>query len=340
MAAPSTSWRCGRAEREYRMESAEITKKKAISFKDCAEGYLKANAQSWKNAKHRQQWVSTLTTYVYPVIGDMPVKRLDVGDVVRVLAPLWHEKEETARRIRARLEVILEWAIAAEHYTRDNPAKRERVKHLLGKQTDVVKHHEALPYEKLGDFMTDLRKFENVGSLPLELLILTATRTGELLKSEWNEVDWTKKIWHIPGAHRKGKKGDTPDLVVPLADQCVEIFRQAALLTGDTGLIFRGLRGGQLGENTLRNVLVQMGRIEEARPHGFRSTFKDWAEDRTNYSNGVIEAAIGHKIRDKVEEAYRRRTALEKRRHLMADWSKFCDTPSVQTGVVIPIGAA
>jgi integrase len=123
------------------------------------------------------------------------------------------------------------------------------VKHLLGKQTDVVKHHEALPYEKLGDFMTDLRKFENVGSLPLELLILTATRTGELLKSEWNEVDWTKKIWHIPGAHRKGKKGDTPDLVVPLADQCVEIFRQAALLTGDTGLIFRGLRGGQLGES-------------------------------------------------------------------------------------------
>ena len=108
MAAPSTSWRCGRAEREYRMESAEITKKKAISFKDCAEGYLKANAQSWKNAKHRQQWVSTLTTYVYPVIGDMPVKRLDVGDVVRVLAPLWHEKEETARRIRARLEVILD----------------------------------------------------------------------------------------------------------------------------------------------------------------------------------------------------------------------------------------
>lgn len=131
-----------------------IEKVKEMTFKACADGYLRANANSWKNAKHRQQWFNTLDTYVYPHLGGMPVKRVDVGDVVRVLQPIWHDKAETARRVRMRIETILEWAIAAEHYARDNPAKRDRVKHLLGAQTDVVKHHEALPYEQIGDFMT------------------------------------------------------------------------------------------------------------------------------------------------------------------------------------------
>jgi integrase len=327
-----------RAEREYRMEIAAIEAKKAMTFRDCADGYLRANADSWKNAKHRQQWFNTLETYVYPHLGDMPVKRVDVGDVVKVLQPIWHEKAETGRRVRMRIETILEWAIAAQHYDKDNPAKRERVKHLLGAQTDVVSHHEALPYEQLGDFMTTLRRFDGIGALPLELCVLTATRTNETLLADWSEVDWTKQTWTIPGTRRKGKNGDTPHLTVPLSDRCIEIFRAASELTGSTGLVFRGNRSRRLSENTLLDTLEQLG--QSVTVHGFRSCFRDWAGDCTAYPREIIEAALGHKVGDEVELAYRRRTALEKRRHLMADWAKFCDTPSARTGVVIPIGAA
>jgi integrase len=328
-----------RAEYEFRMENTAVeVKEQTWTFKRCADGYLKANAGSWKNSKHRQQWYNTLENYVYPLIGNMPVKRVDVGDVVRVLQPIWYEKCETARRVRMRIETILEWAIAANHYTGDNPAKRERVKHLLGAQTDVVEHHRAMAYERIGDFMPELRRFEGVGAQPLEWLILTVTRTVETLGAVWEEIDRVKRIWHIPGVRRKGRKGKTPDLTVPLSDRCMEILADRERF-GTTGLIFEGI-DGELSENTLRDTLVQMGRIDEATPHGFRSAFKDWAEDQTHWPKGVIEAALGHVIKNDVEAAYRRRTALEKRRHLMRDWATFCATPSVQTGVVIPIGAA
>jgi integrase len=325
-----------RAEYEYRMENAAIDAKKAMTFRSCADGYLKANANSWKNPKHRQQWFNTLETYVFPIIGDMPVKRIDVGDVVKVLQPIWHQKAETARRVRMRIETIIEWAIAAEHYDKDNPAKRERVKHLLGAQTDVVRHHDALPYEQIGDFMTALRRFDGIGALPLELCILTATRTSETLLADWGEVDWTKQTWTIPGGRRKGKKGDTPDLTVPLSDRCIEIFRKAAQLTGSTGLVFRGNRDRRLSENTLLDTLEQLG--QDVTVHGFRSSFRDWCGDSTAYPREICEAALGHKVGDDVELAYRRGTAIEKRRRLMADWSKFCNTPSGGTGDVIPIG--
>jgi integrase len=327
-----------RAEHEYRMENTAVETKKAITFRGCADGYLRANADSWKNAKHRQQWFNTLETYVYPLIGDMPVRRVDVGDVVQVLQPIWHEKAETARRVRMRIETILEWAIAAKHYTGDNPAKRERVKHLLGAQIDVVKHHEALPYEQLGDFMLTLRDHEGVGSLALEFCILTATRTGETLGARWEEIDRAKRTWTIPGSRRKGKNGDTPDLVVPLSDRCIAILDAAAELTGVAGLIFQGLLAARLSENTLLDTLAQLRC--DVTTHGFRSTFRDWAGDRTTYPREICEAALGHKVGSDVELAYRRSTALEKRRQLMQAWAAFCATPSVHTGEVVPIGAA
>lgn len=330
-----------RAEHEYRMESAEIAKKKAaVTFKDCANGYLKANSGSWKNPKHKQQWYNTLETYVYPTIGDMPVQRVGVADVVAALQPIWHDKAETARRVRMRIETVLEWAIAAQHYpSPDNPAKRERVRHLLGRQTVVVKHHKALPYEQLGDFMADLRKHDGVGGLPLEFLILTATRTGETLGADWAEIDRPKRTWTIPGPRRKGKKGGGRPLTVPLSDRCVKILDKAEMLTGSTGLVFAGA-DGRLSENTLLDTLKQMGRHGDATSHGFRSTFRDWAGDCTAFPRDIIEAALGHKVGNDVELAYRRRTALEKRRHLMADWAKFCSTPSIRTGDVIRLGAA
>jgi integrase len=328
-----------RAEHEYRMENTAIETRKTMTFRGCAEGYLKANAGSWKNAKHRQQWYNTLETYVYPALGSMPVKRVDVGDVVRVLQPIWHTKAETARRVRMRIETVLEWAIAATHYNKDNPAKRERVRHLLGKQTDAVKHHPALPYEQLGDFMRTVRNHEGIAAAALEWCILTATRTGETLGATWEEIDRAKRTWTIPGSRRKGKNGETPDLVVPLSDQCIAILDETEKLIGETGLIFQGIRGGRLSENTLLDTLEQLGR-PDLTTHGFRSTFRDWSGDCTAYPREICEAALGHKVGSAVEGAYRRRSALEKRRALMGDWAKFCSTPTIHTGVVIPIGAA
>jgi integrase len=326
-----------RAEHEYRMESATISAKKAITFRGCADGYLKANADSWKNAKHRQQWFSTLSTYVYPFIGDMPpVKRIDVGDVVRVLQPIWHEKPETARRVRMRIERVIGWAISMEYYDRANPATLDRLRDLLGKQTDTVTNQPAMPYEEIGDFMPILRAHEGIGALALEWCILTVTRTGETLGARWEEIDRSKRLWNIPGERRKGRKGNELPLTVPLPDRCMAILDEAAKF-GQTGLMFPGRSDEEMSENTMLFMLQRRLGQPDVTVHGFRSTFTDWAEDCTAYPRDLINFAGGHKLSDKVLAAYRRRDALEKRRHLMRDWAKFCATPSVRTGDVVTL---
>jgi integrase len=320
-------------------QARRVEKAKAMSFKDCADGYLRANVDSWKNSKHRQQWFNTLNQYVHPIIGDLPVQRVDESGIVKVLMPIWYEKAETARRVRMRIETIIEWAIASKFYVGDNPAKRERLKHLLGAQTDVVKHHEAMHYAKIGDFMTELRRFDSIGALPLEFCVLTATRTGEILGADWSEIDRSTKTWTIPGVRRKGKKGKEVPLTVPLSRRCIEILDQIAERTGEVGLIFPNPNGDRLSENTLNDTLTQMGHEETT--HGMRSSFRDWGGDCTNFPRDLVEMALGHKVGDEVEQAYRRSSAIEKRRKLMEAWARYCDTASVEKGeVVVAIGAA
>jgi integrase len=314
---------------------------KVMTFRGEAELYLADNEADWKNAKHRQQWKNTLATYVYPELGDWPIRDINKAMVVKVLSPIWKTKCETARRVRMRIEAIIDRAIAHDHYKGDNPAKREIMKQLLGKQQDVVKHMEALHYKRIGEFMLRLRQHQGSGALPLEFAILTTARAGDVQGALWEEIDLKgDRTWVVPAARRKGELGSDKvvDLVVPLSERCMEILKMLEPL-GTTGLVFRGNKGRRLSENTLLSTLAQLKC--EVTTHGFRSTFQDWRGDCTNYPRELGEMALGHKVGDGVEQCYRRGTAVEKRRQMMQAWAKFIETPWVEPeGNVTPIGAA
>jgi len=230
--------------------------------------------------------------------------------------------------------------IAANAFTGDNPAaRRDDLKALLGEQTDTVKHHVALPYDELPAFMAKLRAHDGIGGLPLEFCILTATRTDETLAAPWEEIDWDKRLWNIPGRRRKGKQGDEQPLTVPLSDRCMEILTEMAERTGKIGLIFPGEDGSRLSENTLLDTIEQLGYKGIATTLGFRSSIRDWRGDCTNYPREILEAALGHKIGG-TEGAYRRLSALRKRALLMRDWANFCAGVQHIDDNVVAINAA
>src|SRR5262252_1006274 len=231
----------------HERQAAEIRGIRELTFRQAADDYLAANRDSWKSAKHRQQWENTLATHVHPIIGDLPIKTINRDMVVRVLQPIWHDKPETSRRIRMRIETIVDYAIARKVFHGDNPATLGPIKLLLGKQTDAVQHQEALPYERIHEFVRQLREHDGIGSEPLEWLILTATRTSETLLADWTEIDLKAKVWTIPGPRRKGKKGEERPLAVPLSDRCMEILSATEKRTGRTGLIFSN-EGRRLGQ--------------------------------------------------------------------------------------------
>jgi integrase len=187
--------------------------------------------------------------------------------------------------------------------------------------------------------MAELRRHAGIGALPLEFCILTATRTSETLLTDWTEIDLSKRLWTIPGPRRKGKKGATPDLAIPLSDRAMAILKETVDRTGGVGLVFQNDKGRRLSENTLLDTAKQLG--QKITTHGFRSTFRDWAGDETNFPREICEAALGHKVGNDAELAYRRGSALQKRAQLMAAWARHCETPSVKrTGNVVAIGMA
>jgi integrase len=310
-------------ERGSRRAAIRAERAKAMTFQECAEAYLQANENAWKSAKHQHQWRSTLATYVYPICGALPVQQFDQATAVKVLLPIWTTKAETARRLRMRLETVIEWAIAAGFFRGDNPATKDRLKHLLGEQTDVVRHYPALPYADIPGFMGRLRNFRGDGALPLELATLTGTRTAEVLKATWDEIDLSARLWTIPAPRRKGRKGKEAPLIVPLSDRCLEILDQVGKDIEQTGLIFRSATGRRLGENALLDTLKkQLG--YDATPHGMRSAFRDWAGDCTSFESDVVEMALGHKVGTAVVRAYRRGSAQKKRAALMESWARYC----------------
>jgi integrase len=239
-----------------------------------------------------------------------------------------------------RIETVIEWAIASRFFVGDNPAKRDRLKHLLGVQSDVVEHHKAIPYAEIGEFVAKLRKFNGIGALPLEFCLLTAARVGEVRGADWSEIDRETRTWTIPGVRRKGKKGKEEPLTVPLSNRCIEILdAMAERSDGEVGLIFPVDSGGRLSENTLNDAVKQLG--YDATAHGMRSCFRDWCGDQTSFPREICEAALGHKIGNRVEAAYRRGSALEKRRRLMETWSRYCTEPPPQGNIkVVSIRAA
>jgi integrase len=292
---------------------------KTKTFQECAEAYIKAHEAGWRNGQSARQWHQTLRDYVYPKLGTMPVASIDTVAVLATLEPIWTRMPETASRVRGRIESILDWARVRGFRDSENPARwRGHLDSLLPARSRVrrVEHLRALPYTEVPNLMTGLRQHEGVLARALEFLVLTAARSGEVLGVKWSEIDIEKHLWTVPGNRMKGGREHR----VPLSDCVVEILKQLPRLNEYT---FPGpYTGAVMSGHNLRRVLERLGCA--ATVHGFRSAFRDWAAEQTNYPNHVVEQALAHTIANGVEAAYRRSDLFEKRRALMQDWADYC----------------
>lgn len=307
---------------------------KSLIFDDCVREYIKAHEAEWRNAKHRAQWASTLARYASPVFGKLPAAAIDTGLVLRALEVLWHSKPETASRLRGRIESVLDWARVHGYRSGENPARwKGHLDHLLPARSKVqrVKHHAALPYRDIGPFMVALRKRNDGGARALEFTILTAARSGEALGVTWDEVDFQAKTWTIPAARMKAGAEHR----VPLSRAALGILKTLHE-SRRNAFVFAGAKTGRpWSEPAMLMLLRRMGC--DVTVHGFRSTFRDWAAERTNFPREVAEMALAHAIPNAVEAAYRRGDLFDKRRRLMDAWSEFCDVGT--SGGVVAIRA-
>lgn len=288
------------------------------TFEQAAHRVHKERADSWKNEKHRAQWITTLETYAFPELGKRRVDHIGTPDVLRVLSPIWLTKPETARRLRQRIRVVLDWAKAAGFRSGENPV--EGVKDGLPKQTGLPKHHQALPYDDVRSFVAELRVSDSglIVKLAFEFLILTAARSGEVRGATWSEIDLKRRVWTIPAARMKA----TREHRVPLSDRCIEILSEAKQLKNGGDLVFAGAsKGKRLSDMVFTMHLRRMNVAATA--HGFRSSFRDWAAETTSFPADVCEIALAHTIRNKVEAAYRRGDLFDKRRRLVEAWADF-----------------
>jgi len=311
--------------------AARLEAAKALTFAQCADAYIESHRAAWRNAKHAAQWGSTLRTYAHPVFGHLAVASVDTGLVLKALEPIWTIKPETASRLRQRIEAVLDWARVRGYREGESPARwKGHLDQTLPARAKVaqVEHHPALPYEQIGAFIATLRAQSGVAALALEFTILTAARAGEVLGATWDELDLTAKLWTIPAARMKAGRAHR----VPLSGPALAVLAQLeGFKTGP--FVFPGGRAGRpLSGMSLLMTLRRMGR-SDLTTHGFRSSFRDWAAERTNYPREVAEHALAHSLADKVEAAYRRGDLLQKRKQLMDAWAAFC---SVATKSDVP----
>jgi integrase len=311
---------------------------KTKTFKECAEDYIAANRDAWRNAKHGQQWITTLKTYVYPTIGNLPVSAIDTGLVLKCIEPHWKTTTETMSRVRGRIEAVLDWATVRKYRAGDNPARwAGLLEHALPAKSKIAKpvHHPALAYSELPAFMVALSQREGVGARALEFLILTGARTGEVLGAHWGEINLTTKMWTVPAGRMKAGAEHR----VALSQRAIELLRDLPTDREDNngGFVFIGPhQGSGLSSASLTQTLRRMGR-NDISVHGFRSTFRDWAGEMTNFPREVCELALAHKVGDKTEKAYQRGDLLRKRFMLAEAWSKYCASPPTATADVVPI---
>ncbi len=299
--------------------AAKQERKTALSFEQSALRYIADHRDGWKNEKHAAQWESTLKLYAFPLIGKRDPATLDPVDIEAILRPIWTDKQETASRLRGRIERILDWCKTHGYRSGENPARwRGNLDHLLPKPSKVrkVHHHPALPWRELPEFMHRLAEVEGMGALALEFAILTAARSGEVRGATWEEIDFAEKVWTVPAERMKGGRTHR----VPLTDEALELLRLLPRLEGSP-FVFFAPRGGRLSDMTISAVCRRMK--VAAVPHGFRSTFRDWAAETTAYPREVCEAALAHVNADKVEAAYMRTDLFERRRELMTEWGRY-----------------
>jgi integrase len=299
------------------------------TFSEMADQVRETLAAGFRNEKHKAQWKSTLATYAAP-LSNKPVDTITTDDVLAILKPIWTTKAETASRVRGRVEKVLDASKAKGFRDGENPARwRGHLDHLLPRPSKLARgHHAAMPYDELAAFVGELRERDATAALALELCILTAARSGEILGMRWDEIDLDKKIWTVPAHRMKAGREHR----VPLSQRAAAILvRLTDQRSGD--FVFPGQRQDKPLSNTAMEMMLRRMKIENATVHGFRSSFRDWAGNETGYPRELIETALAHVIGDKAEQAYRRSDALEKRRNLMEAWANYCE-PKRTTNVV------
>jgi integrase len=322
--------------RQAQQHQAKFDAAKSITFEECAKRYIEAHKAGWRSPKSLAAWEGTLEADVYPVFGRVAVPAIDTALVMKAVEPIWSKKPETAGRVRGRIEAILDYAAVREWRQGENPARwRGHLEKLLPKKTKVraVAHHPALPFVELPGFMERLRRESGMAARALEFAILTAGRTGEVIGARWSEIDRDARLWTIPGERMKGGREHR----VSLGDAALAILD--ALHQDRAGdFVFAGGKTGRPLSNMAMLVLLRRMRRADLTVHGFRSTFRDWAAERTSFQNEVIEMALAHAVGSKVEAAYRRGDLFEKRKRLMEAWAGYCE--SAPAGAVVPLRRA
>lgn len=310
----------GRGGDPFKELPERIAAVKPKTFGECADDLLAAKESQFRNDKHKAQWKMTLTVYAKP-LRKLPVADVSTDDVVRVLRPLWQDKQETASRLRGRIEKVLDYAKALKLRGGENPARwKGHLDHILGKREKLKRgHHAAIPYADMPAFMEKLRALGSISARALEFTILTAARTGETLGATWDEIDLEAKVWTVPANRMKAHKEHR----VPLSDRAVEILKALPRGAGNPHLFCGARRGKGISNMAMLECLRDLA--PGLTVHGFRSAFRDWAGDQTNFPRDIVEMALAHTIQS-VEAAYRRGSALAKRRKLMEAWASYCAT--------------
>ena len=309
------------------IEAAKMQPIKVPTFTSVAAQYIRQHRREWSSYKHGRQWCATLKEYVRGTIGHLPVNQIDTPQVLKVLQPIWNQKTETAKRIQSRMENILDFATAHSWRTGDNPARwKGHLDQLLARPSKIstVRHHPAMPYAQMANFLVTLHENSSISSMALEWLILTVTRTSETLNGTWEEIDQEKKTWSIPASRMKNKKPHR----VPLSDHAMAILKVLPRFT-DNPYLFPGQKPGRPLSNMallqlMRGMGYGVGQEEDYVPHGFRSSFRDWAAEQTSYPREIAEQVLAHTLTNEVEAAYRRGDLFEKRAKMMQDWANWC----------------
>ena len=325
------------AHKQEQLEKLHIQQLRNKTFTECAKVVIANKTRELKNEKHIGQWSSTLETYIYPTLGNLTISTITKVDIAEVLKPIWVEKNETARRIRGRIETIFNYAKAMGYFEGDNPAEwKGNLEPILGNLKQESRPHPSLPYEQVAEFIQHLRQKKGISPKALEFTILTACRSGEIFGAKWQEIDFKNKVWIIPKERMKAEKEHR----VPLSQESIALLKSVKGHTQPQDFIFPAPRSGDMlsdmslttlikrmheqkrKENGLGYIDLKQNRVITT--HGFRSTFRDWSADKTDYPREVCEHVLAHKLPDEVEAAYLRGAYLEKRKGLMADWAEYC----------------
>jgi integrase len=315
------------ARAELSRQQAEAAAR-SMTFQQCVDGYYTAHCTAW-TPKHAREWLQTMATYVLPIIGPLAIGAIDTSLVMKVLEPLARIPNAQAR-VRRRLEAAIDWAKARGFFVGDNPARlRGHIDKLIPRASKIVRHYPAMPFTEVPAFLVSLRQREAMAARALELAILTASRSAEVLGTKWSEIDLLNRTWTIPPERMKSRRPHR----VPLSAAAVALFDR---LPRDGEYLFPG-KGGRLHGLAMAQLMRQMK--APGSPHGFRSSFRDWCAERTSYAGEIAEAALAHVVSDATEAAYRRGDLFERRRRLMSDWADFCDGKAASGAEIVPLRA-